>query len=467
MRSRAAWSGAVVAIVGYALAAVQVPHGTAADEPAGPKAADFQPGDISIGEPIALPFAGSADPTAPAADRPVPATAPRAIDTPPDLPPVKPAGPLDAARRTGWLGMALVESATPGRWSVAEVAPGGPAAGAGIMAGDEVRAIDGRPLRNADEVAEALTAIAVGQEVRLATARAEQPSEVTLVATARPDSVLARARQASAEAEVAAVPPATPPTSPLPPVTALAPAAAVPASPATPPAASIPPVTTPPSALVPAEPSPAHAWAATPPSFTPPAALAEQPGRLAAEPAPGPSLPSASPSARGRTALGVRTIPVDPGVRERFRLPADSGAYVIGVVQDLPASRAGVPPGSVIVSLANQPVRSPDELTRLVTAGPVGRPVSIEYVLPGGTPRKADVVLQSLERPLEEALLGPTPAATAPPALTPGPAATMAERPLADSADLTAVRAEVEWLRARLAALERRLEATSSGRGDR
>ena len=91
----------------------------------------------------------------------------------------------------------------------------------------------------------------------------------------------------------------------------------------------------------------------------------------------------------------------------RFNLPEPAGALVIGVVHDLPASKAGVPPGSVIVALDNQPVRSPSELTRLVTSGPVGRPMTLQYIMPGGEQRKAEVSLQSLEVPLERALVGP------------------------------------------------------------
>jgi hypothetical protein len=134
---------------------------------------------------------------------------------------------------------------------------------------------------------------------------------------------------------------------------------------------------------------------------------------------------------------------------------------VIGVVGDLPASKAGVPPGSVIVALGERPVRSPAELTRLVTSGPVGRPVSLQYVLPGGTPRRAEVVLQTLEQPLEAALVGssePTP--TAVPSLQPQPAATIAQRPSGSSSDPTidAMRAELLQLRARVETLERQLE---------
>jgi hypothetical protein len=140
---------------------------------------------------------------------------------------------------------------------------------------------------------------------------------------------------------------------------------------------------------------------------------------------------------------------------------------VIGVVQDLPASKAGVPPGSVIVALDNRPVRSPDELTRLVTMGPVGRPVTLQYVLPGGTSHRADVVLQSLERPLEAALVGSDPMSPTPaPTLQPGLPATTSRRPV--SGDVTepalvkearAIGSEIRDLRMRLEQLEQRLNA--------
>jgi hypothetical protein len=163
--------------------------------------------------------------------------------------------------------------------------------------------------------------------------------------------------------------------------------------------------------------------------------------------------------ARGRTALGVRTVPIDPGMQARFGLTEASGAYVIGVVGDLPASKAGVPPGSVIVAIDQRPVRSPDELTRLVTAGPVGRPMPLDYVLPGGTSRRAEVVLQTLEQPLEQALLGQAgPAATQVPTLLPQPAPTTARRPATTTDDAQVLRDEIRRLEARIESLEMRLQ---------
>ncbi|MFM8414617.1 MAG: PDZ domain-containing protein [Planctomycetota bacterium] len=155
--------------------------------------------------------------------------------------------------------------------------------------------------------------------------------------------------------------------------------------------------------------APAAAFAAAPPAgFTIPDPT-PGPARfpLATTPTtPPPTRPEAA-AGRGRTALGVRTMPVDPSVQARFGLPEPAGALVIGVVHDLPASRAGVPPGSVIVALDNKPVRSPTDLTKVVTSSPAGQPITLQYILPGGEQRRAEVSLQSLEVPLERALVGP------------------------------------------------------------
>jgi hypothetical protein len=183
------------------------------------------------------------------------------------------------------------------------------------------------------------------------------------------------------------------------------------------------------------------------------------------------SIPSAMPAppgrtaALGRTALGVRTVPVDPNVQSRFRLTDPQGAFVIGVVQDLPAARAGVPPGSVIVAINHQPVRSPQELTDLVASGPVGRPVPIHYVLPGGQSKQADVVLQSLEQPLERALIGggdngPT---VEPPVLQPAAQTTRRFQTTAGSQPvepdaLERLEALLRRMNSRLEQMERRLE---------
>lgn len=389
-------------------------------QPGGQPPSAFQPGDISIGEPIALPFAQ-------------PAAAPSGLQA------VPPAGPVGAAV-PGWLGMSVAESTVPGRWTIVEVSPGGPAAAAGIAIGDELRGVGGRPLASGDDVSEVLTAIAAGQRVRLSVARADRVGDMDVLAMPRPTTTPA----AQAASTTAGVSPGAVPHAPAWQSSPDAPR--VPATAAPDGVATVSVLTNPPAAASPsASPSP-------PPGPAPPSV---EPAAVRAQP-----MAAGTGSPRGRTALGVRTVPIDRSIQERFQLPQAAGAYVIGVVGELPAAKAGIPPGSVIVSLADRPVRSPQDLTQLVAGGPTDRPLPLRYVLPGGTEKQAEVVLQSLERPLEEALVGPPllePAQA--PQLEPGPRAATTRRPLAaGDANTGELRRDLMRIRELLEAVERRLE---------
>lgn len=348
------------------------------DLPAASPPSGFQSQDISIGEPISLPFATPL----PASPRPT---------TPPAFPRTAAAPPVDSIPAAagdqaglGWLGLAVDDALVTGRLVVVEVSPDGPSARAGVRTQDVLLAINGSQLQDSDELAATLAAIAPGQRVRMALGRDSRIEEVEAVAVARPARPATREGQASVAV-------------PAPAVTATQPPTAVPPSPSPQPVSIAPLEARAPASLPPMMAAPSQFQAAAPvaapvPSVSPPPGIAT--ARAAAE------------STGGRTALGVRTVPVDDAARARFQLHEQGGAMVIGVVHDLPAARAGVPPGSVIVAINHQPVRSPQDLTQLVTQGPVGRPVPLEYVLPGGEARKADVVLQSLDRPLEQVLIG-------------------------------------------------------------
>ena len=437
--------------------------------PSATAAPAFQPEDISIGEPISLPRATPL--ASPAPGRPplppptVPAGGPFQT-TPSQLPSViapasqaplippaqaparaaaaqalaDPSASLQsAAAGGGWLGIAVDDTVVTGRLVVVEVAPGGPAAKAGVRPQDMLLAINGNQLRNGDEMAAALAAITPGQQVKMAVGRENRVEDVVAQASARPPEALSRDWQSAVAGEAAA------------------PNASVLAS------AAAPPALVAPTRLVPET--------ATVSVLPPPAALL--PARAATD-APQLARPAtATPAASGRTALGVRTVPVDPNVQSRFQLSEPQGAFVIGVVQDLPASKAGVPPGSVIVAINHQPVRSPQDLTQLVARGPVGTPVPLRYVLPGGQSKQADVVLQSLQQPLERALIGDGDGdagqTAEPPSLQTAPLTTRRVQPTAgyQSAEpATLVRLEELLLRMnnRLEQLERRLERIELGR---
>lgn len=290
--------------------------------------------------------------------------------------------PPPASAGSGWLGLSVDDSLVTGRLIVVEVTPEGPAAGAGIAPRDALLAINGTPLRTADELAAALAAISPGMDVKMAIGKGDRIDELTVTAVPRPRERPAPAWQAVAEA---APPPQPEPQAPF-------------SAPQAPTSASPPPWSAPqPQAFAPA---PVAAPAPRPEMLPAPAQSRAAPLQPSAQPAAGP---------KGRTALGVRTIPVDSATQVRFQLPEQRGALVIGVVHELPASKAGVPPGSVIVAIDNQPVRSPDDLTRIVTSGPVGAPLPLQYVLPGGEARRAEVMLQPIDEPLERALVGQSP----------------------------------------------------------
>jgi membrane-associated protease RseP (regulator of RpoE activity) len=464
-----------------------------------PAGAPFQTGEISIGEPVTLPF--GAPPTGPSAGSGNGAAAARTGGE----------SAATVAPRSGWLGMVVAESNIPGRWRVDEVAAGGPADVAGIRVGDELRAVNGVAPRNADEVSQALTAIVADQPVRVAIGRDDEVSDVILRPTPRPTA----APRAPASLGVAVPTPQTAPTAstepigtaiaPTPPPFAAPPSAAAPlpsaASPLPPPAFSTAtPTPAPSEPTLPPLPDLAVPMAAAPPAVFEPAptmaprfrsdgAAAAVPetgfvpasplspawsgavGASAAPQADRPGSGAASAAAIGavagitapvtapgrRTALGVRTIPIDPVTQARFQLTEPVGAYVIGVVQDLPASRAGVPPGSVIVAIDERPVYSPTELTSLVTSSPVDRPITLRFLLPGGTSRDAAVMLQSIDPPLLQAL-----GADDTPPSVPASGGRVARRPVEDA--VSSLRREIGVLRASIEQLERRLESLTAGR---
>lgn len=274
----------------------------------------FEPAEISIGEPLELPTRSVLQQA--------------------------------AAAGNGWLGLTADDSLVPGRLVVVDVAKPGPAAQAGIKPQDQVLAINGKPLRTADQLAAELAAIAPGSDVKMAIGRGDRIDEVVLKAAdrpARPVQALATAPELAAAPELATAPSLATVPQPLPaPVQAsqseavigdFGPAnispqpvtppqtASIPVEPRVP--AYVPPTAAAPSYVPPAAAAPAFAPpAASAPAFAPSLARSAEPAplmpaepRRVADP-----LPSPQTGAKGRTALGVRTLPVDPGVQARFGL---------------------------------------------------------------------------------------------------------------------------------------------------
>ena len=306
---------------------------------------------------------------------------------------------------SGWLGLIVDDSIITGRLVIVKVSDLSPAMQAGIKAQDVLLAIDGEPVQTADQLAALLAAIPPDKQVRALIGRTEGVNEVTMTARTRPPvsrtptqvplPQLADGRRLSAsenEPSRFSQPPTqtTGSSTLVPPLSVTVPPSVASTPPRQPETNQSSRFSTPNNA----QPTPAsQAVRSQAPAF-------EQP------PAIKPSGRTVPDNYQGRTALGVRTLPIDSATQTRYRLPSQTGAYVFGVVQSLPASNAGLPPGSVIVAFDNRPVRSPDELNHFVRTTAPGTLVSLQYVLPGGQSRQTNVALQSINPALEQALIG-------------------------------------------------------------
>ena len=84
--------------------------------------------------------------------------------------------------------------------------------------------------------------------------------------------------------------------------------------------------------------------------------------------------------------LGLSLSPLDGDARAEFRVPGGvEGVVVTDVEPDSPADEKNVRPGDVIVAVANQPVRTPQDVTKRVEADlKAGRKVEILLVNRGG-----------------------------------------------------------------------------------
>jgi serine protease Do len=101
--------------------------------------------------------------------------------------------------------------------------------------------------------------------------------------------------------------------------------------------------------------------------------------------------------AGGGSYLGVRLEDVDKEDVARLKLPEEKGALVTSVVEDSPASEAGIEADDVIVRYHGEGVLGASQLARLVRETPRGREVPIEVVR-GGAVQKLSVTLAEDDR---------------------------------------------------------------------
>ena len=99
-----------------------------------------------------------------------------------------------------------------------------------------------------------------------------------------------------------------------------------------------------------------------------------------------------------RGLLGVRISDISPDIAEAFDLPNTSGALLQQVEEGLPADRAGLKRGDVVVSLDGRPIESSNDLRLSVSQTPPGTTVTL-MVIREGKKSEFEVILASMDDP--------------------------------------------------------------------
>jgi serine protease Do len=81
--------------------------------------------------------------------------------------------------------------------------------------------------------------------------------------------------------------------------------------------------------------------------------------------------------------IGVSVADVQPGDVARYKLPGQQGAVVTSVSPGMPAEKAGIKSGDVIVDFDGDRIRSVGQLTRLIRETPAGRNVKVAVIRDG------------------------------------------------------------------------------------
>lgn len=95
--------------------------------------------------------------------------------------------------------------------------------------------------------------------------------------------------------------------------------------------------------------------------------------------------------------LGVSIQPLDADLAASFGLDRVTGALITSVMPGMPAEKAGLQRGDVLLSFDGKPVRSVKELQLLVASSPLGKTLPVE-VLREGTRLVLEVVLAARDQ---------------------------------------------------------------------
>jgi serine protease Do len=84
-----------------------------------------------------------------------------------------------------------------------------------------------------------------------------------------------------------------------------------------------------------------------------------------------------------RSWMGVVIQEITIDIQERLGLKNAQGAYIVQVVKDSPAAKAGVMEGDVVVEFNNQPLRNSRDLPLMCAHAPAGKPLQVVLIRNG------------------------------------------------------------------------------------
>jgi serine protease DegQ len=97
--------------------------------------------------------------------------------------------------------------------------------------------------------------------------------------------------------------------------------------------------------------------------------------------------------------IGVQPRDLDPEFAQNFKIPVSEGVLITGVLQDGPASKAGMKPGDVVVRIAGEPIRNTAQLLNSVAALKPGSD-AVVGVLRGE--QALDLTIKIMQRPRQQ-----------------------------------------------------------------
>jgi len=102
---------------------------------------------------------------------------------------------------------------------------------------------------------------------------------------------------------------------------------------------------------------------------------------------------------RSYIGVGGQNVPLHRRIVRYYDLPVETGVMVLTVEPDSPAAKAGVAEGDVLIELHGHPVRSIDDLQRLLTDERVG--VTVPLVVIRKTEKLSLDVTPAESKPVE------------------------------------------------------------------